>query len=76
METARDLPDQVVEEVRLVEGQEAREREREEPIEAAPALALMEEVEVEVVVEVAPVEAGVEGCQADIIASIVTPEAE
>ena len=74
METARDLPDQEVEEVRLVEGLEAREREREEPIEAAPALALMEEVEV--VVEVAPVEAGVEGCQADIIASIVTPEAE
>ena len=53
----------------LVEGLGAREREE-------PALVLMEEVEVEAVVEAAPVEAGVEGCQAGITASIVTPEAE
>ena len=69
METARDLPDQEVEVVRLAEGLEALEREE-------PALVLMEVMEVEVVVAAAPVEAGVEGCQAGITASIVTPGAE
>ena len=54
-----------------MEGLEARERE--EPG-AAPAPAMMEEVEA--VLEVVPVEAGVEGCQDGITASIVTPAVE
>ena len=56
--------------VRLVEGLEVPERE--DPG-AAPAPAMMEEVEV--VLEVIPVEAGVEGCQDGITAFIVTPVA-